>query len=351
MGRVKRRWAMWASAGTLLLSAACGGTGKPSTDAATGSDVAADTAAPRDAPIELAIADTHWPEVPADEPSGTFVAVGYQGRTIRSIDDGSSWTDDTHLEVDASSDLQLLRTVVWANGQFMAYGWRVMTSLDGKAWQDFGANPIDQWVGSVVYAQGLFVGVGGYGLRVSSSDGLTWQPHDLDSVPSATADALVYDSDGSGSFVSANSNGQRSYSTDGQTWTYSTGAAASLTTDLAVGNGVVVGTNAASVVVSDDGGVTWNDAAQLGVPAQVLIFAQGHFTVIGAAHVFTSADGRSWSDHSVVGLHGTAIAFGHGTYVLLTDDGFRRSPDAIGWGAPLGSPSTATLVGLTFGSS
>jgi hypothetical protein len=338
-----------ASAGTLLFWAACGKSGKPPADAATGSDVAGDTA-PRDAPIELAIADVQLPEVPADEPAGTFVAVGYQGRRIRSIDDGRSWTDDTSLEVDASSDLQLLRTVIWANGQFMAYGWRVMSSPDGKTWQDFGANAIDQWVGSVVYAQGLFVGVGGYGLRVSSPDGLTWQGHDLDTVPSATADALVYDPDGNGSFVSANSNGQRSISTDGQTWTYSTGAAATPTTDLAVGNGVVVGTNATGVVVSDDGGVTWNDAAQLGVPAQLLIFAQGHFTVIGAAHVFTSTDGRSWSDHSVAGLHGAAIAFGHGTYVLLTDDGFRHSTDGIGWGAPLASPSTATLVGLTFGS-
>jgi hypothetical protein len=315
-----------------------------------GSDATGGQGALHDAGFDLAIADVNWPDVPADEPAGTFVAVGYQGRRIRSLDDGATWTDDTSLPLDGSSDGELLRTVIWANHQFMAYGWRVMTSPDGKTWQDFGLNAINQWVGSIVYAQGGFVAVGGYGLRVSSPDGLTWQSHDIDTVPSATADALVYDPDGSGSFVSANSNGQRSHSPDGQTWTYCTGATATLTTDLAVGNGVVVGINATSVVVSADGGLTWSDAAQLGVPAQALIFAQGRFTVIGASHVFTSVDGTSWSDHPVSGLHGLALAFGHGTYLLLTEAGFRRSADALGWAAPLGSPSTTGLVWLTFGS-
>jgi hypothetical protein len=351
------RSAAVASAAAFLFLSGCSATVRVLSDGSAGADGSVTDGAPKDGPPAAdAQKDIDWPDAPPTEPPGTFVAVGYGARRIRSTD-GKTWTDDVSLEYDASvgtdaagNDTALLWTVIWAEQQFMAFGWRVMTSSDGEVWQDYGVNALDQWLGAVVFAKGLFVGVGGYGVRVSSTDGLTWQRHDLDTVAVYAPDGLVYDPSGTGTFVSANFSGQRSVSTDGMTWTYSTGALATMTTDLAVGNGIVVGTSATSVVVSSDGGLTWTDAAQLAQPAKALIFADGHFTVISAGHAFTSVDGQAWIDHPIKGLDGTAVAHGHGTYVMLSPAGIRRSPDGLEWEGPLASPSTNGLVWVTFGS-
>ena len=42
------------------------------------------------------------------DPPGIFVAVGYGGRTVRSIDDGATWIDDDSIVAQGGDDKNLL---------------------------------------------------------------------------------------------------------------------------------------------------------------------------------------------------------------------------------------------------
>jgi hypothetical protein len=282
----------------------------------------------------------------APQPGGVFVAVGYGGRRVRSLDDGQTWVDDASLEPMGGDDMALLRTVAHGDPGFVALGWRSMTSPDGQAWNDHGAN-IGQWIGAVTFATGQFVAVGGYGLRAVSNDGVTWQNHSIDTVATHPGDGLVFGDVLGGRFVSANDQGKRSVSSDGTTWAYAAGADATATTHLAFGNGLFLGVGGTDVVTSPDG-QTWASAAPLPQAASAIVFGGDHFTVIAPGHVFTSKDGGSWDDHPVDGLDADAIAYGHGAYVLVRGSARRRSADGIAWDAPVddgGNPFTWVTYG------
>lgn len=288
----------------------------------------------------------------ANDGPGIFVAVGYGGRRIRSIDDGRTWIDDQSLAAHGGDDNDLLRTVVYGAGHFVALGWRAMDSQDAHMWTDHGAN-IGQWIGASVFAKGTFVAVGGYGLHAVSADGITWDRHDTGTVAAHTHDGLAFGDVAGGRFVMANDDGHRSYSGDGKTWTDASGAAATKSTEIAFGNGLFVGLADTAVVASSDGGATFSDAATLGMACQGLVFAQGHFTALAQGHVFTSANGSQWTDHTVAGISGGAIAYGHGTYVTLQASKRRRSTDGITWEPPVSDDSgdANSLETITFGAS
>ena len=285
---------------------------------------------------------------------GVFVAVGSGGRRARSLDDGKTWVDDASLVASGGDDSDLLRTVAWGGGQFIALGYRVMTSPDGKTWHDYGVNAVNQWFGAVLFANGMYVGQGGYGMRATSPDGVTWTDHGIDADTTAAhpADGLVYTSDSGGQFVAVNDNGMRSYSTDGKTWAFSTGVTTVKTVHLAVGNGIAVGVGTAQVVVSTDGGATWSTSAQLGASTGGIVFAQGQFTATAAGHVYVSTDGTKWTDHAMANFNGQQITYGHGTYVNVDANGnLNRSTDGITWTAGTAASSSNGFVTVTFGPS
>jgi hypothetical protein len=285
---------------------------------------------------------------PLTESPGTFVAVGYGGRRTRSLDDGLTWIDDVALAANGTDDQTLLRAVGWGEQGFLAVGYRVMASADGKTWEDRGAT-LNQWLGSVVRARGLFVAVGGFGLRVSSADGVTWQRNGIDNIASHAGSGLVFTEQAGGRFVSANDNGARSSSPDGVRWTYSTGAEASKSTLLAFGNGLGVGVGGADVVISADGGATWTAAPALSVAAESLVFARGHFTAVAVGHVLTSTDARTWTDQAVAGIGGNSLAYGHGAYVLVDNTGgLKRSTDSTTW-TPVLARGNNGFSWVTFG--
>jgi hypothetical protein len=289
------------------------------------------------------------PDVQASDPPGIFVAVGYGARTVRSTDDGATWIDDKSLVPQGGDDKYLLRTVVWGNHEFVALGWRVMKSPDGSAWDDKG-EIIGQWIGSAVYVKSGYVAIGGYGLRVTSADALTFQHHDIDTIASHAHDGLVFGDDHGGRFVAANDDGKRTFSTDGKTWMAGTGAATIKTSEVAFGNGVFLGVGGRDVVVSKDGGATWTTGGQLPQAGQGLVFAQGHFTALANGHVFTSVDGSTWDDHAVKGITGGGLAYGHGTYVSVQGTTRRRSKDGLAWDPPV-MGGTNALEWVTFGPS
>lgn len=329
-----------------------GGSGKAGSSGAAGSNGGGGHGATADAAADVGgptTQDASSDGPGANEGPGVFVAVGTGGRRIRSTDYGVTWTDDVALETNGGDDMDALRAVVWGNGQFVAIGYHTITSPDGKTWTDHGVNAIQQWIGGIVYAQGIYVGMGGFGMRATSTDGIAWQDHSIDTTASHTGDGIVFDT-AHGRFVAVNDNGQRSSSPNGSTWTYSTGVTSTITSEVAAGNGVVVSLGGKAVVLSSDGGMTWTAAATLGTTCQGLIFAQGHFSALANGHVFTSTDGKTWTDHASANAYMGEIAYGHGTYVLLNSFNFSHSTDGLTWSATVTVPGTANyLQWIAFG--
>jgi hypothetical protein len=83
------------------------------------------------------------------------VAVGYSGRRIRSTDLGLTWTDDQTLENNGGDDPDLFRAVPFGNDVFVAAGWKIFTSPDGKTWQEHTSNAASQWLAVSGSPQGL----------------------------------------------------------------------------------------------------------------------------------------------------------------------------------------------------
>jgi hypothetical protein len=287
----------------------------------------------------------------ATSATGVFVAVGYGGRRLRSVDDGKTWIDDQSLEPDGGGDDQeLLRTVAFGDGIFLAAGWQTLTSPDAATWGPV-TNPHTNWFGALTYANSTWVAVGGYGMRLTSPDGVTWTDHSIDTIASHPHGCLTVATAPTTAFVACNDMGQRSYALDGATWKYSTGATGVMSSQVTFGNGVVVGTDGTTMVLSQDAGATWSQAATLDVAGGGMVFAQGHFTILATDVVYTSNDGTTWTKHAATGIRPGALAFGHGTYVAIVNGHqFQRSSDGLAWDAPVKDTSTVnSLEWVTFG--
>ena len=296
--------------------------------------------------------DAHADAPSSSDPPGVFVAVGYGGRRLRSTDDGRTWTDDQSLEASGGDDQDLLRTVAFADGVFLAAGWQALSSPDGKMWTAL--PPTKQnWFGALAHAESTWVGVGGYGMRVTSTDGTTWTDHAVDTTAAHPHGCLTVAGGAGGAspvFVACNDGGARSWSADGATWSYATGASGVTSSQVVAGAGVVVGVDGAQVVLSHDDGHSWAAAATLDSPGGGLVFAQGHFTYLGTGAVYTSTDGASWQKHAAPGVSPAALAFGHGTYVAVQAHAWQRLVDGVAWEAVVADPSKDNaLEWVTFG--
>ncbi len=311
----------------------------PQPDATANDSASSTDAAASDSDIKDSASDAAVP--------GVFLAVGYGGRRVRSLDDGVTWMDDQQLEASGGDDQENLRVVVWGANQFVALGWRVMTSPDGKTWNDLGTTPLGNWIGGATYANAQFVGVGGYGLRDVSANATSWTSESIDTVATHAYDGVVWGSVSGGMFVSANDSGARSYSTDGTKWKYSTSLSGTSSTHLAFGAGAFVGIGGTAVVTSADG-ISWVAAATLSAAPGSVIFATGHFTAVADGHVYTSNDGTAWTDNVSSTASAGQIAYGDGTYVWVNGVSPRRSTDGIHW-TTVTETSTNALNSVTFG--
>lgn len=285
---------------------------------------------------------------PQAEGPGVFVAVGYGGRRVRSTDDGLTWTDDVSLVPQGGDDDNLLRTIVYGDGKFVALGYRAVVSVDGKTWLAPTA-PFGQWIGAAAWETNKgFVAVGGYGLHATSRDGRTWSDHAFDTVASHCKHGIAF---GGGRFVSVNDDGARATSVDGVTWTKSQGVAGAVkTTGVAFGNGVFVAVGETSAVRSTDGGLTFSSPAALSSSAAGIVFAQGHFTALSSGRVFTSPDGVVWTAKPSADARRGTVAYGHGTYVSIAEGGgIQRSSDGVVWSAPKTLSGANALEAIAFG--
>ncbi len=142
-----------------------------------------------------------------------FVAVGYAGRRVRSVDLGLTWTDDTSLG-GGGDDENLLRAVAFGHDVFVAVGWKILTSADGRSgtWTDRTLTG-QQWLGGIAFGNNRFVATGGYGSSAYSTDGLGWAVGGALSTEASRSLAF-----GGNIFISATDAGHWWTSTDGSRW-------------------------------------------------------------------------------------------------------------------------------------
>jgi hypothetical protein len=281
---------------------------------------------------------------PPDGGQGAFVAVGYGGRRVRSLDDGRTWTDDQWLVAQGGDDPYLLRAVAFGGGQFVAVGWRVMTSPDAKTWTDHGT--MSQWLGGLSQDQGLWVAAGGYGRRAHSADGVLWMdvPYDGETRAFRT---LTYDPI-SVRWIATGDNGLKMSTGDGLLWDAGAGGAAAGAQSVAAGGGWAVSLDGTNASVSSNGGESW--AMGGAAAASNVTWIASSFVAVGSGEALTSLDGAQWTSHPVQGVRG-AIACHDTTCVIVGDSAAWRSTD-IGqtWQpATASSASTQWITAVTWG--
>ena len=151
-------------------------------------------------------------------PSGelTWVAVGYAGRRIRSVDLGKTWQNDQTLGGGVDDEF-LLRGVGFAKGLFVALGYQIHSSKDGITWQRE-TNPQHQWLQGIVFPADRFVATGGYGYSAYSLDGHDWKVGG-DLMTEASRSLAL----GGGVCMTATDAGNWWRSTDGMNWTKESG--------------------------------------------------------------------------------------------------------------------------------
>ncbi len=216
-----------------------------------------------------------------------IVTAGYGGRRMRSLDLGVTWIDGIRDDPNGGDDMNLLRAITYAEGLFVAVGWRIHTSTDGSTWEEHTLSG-QQWCGGLAYGNGRFVCTGGCGNTYRSTDGLTWE-----AAGNATTGGCMH---------------MRS---------------------LAFGNGVFVAAGDNGLVNTTSDGMDWNASAS---DEQVnnVIFRDGEFIAsgVGGFHK-TSPDGVTWTQQ--VG-DANMESFGHGVYVRGRWKGIiERSTDAVAW--------------------
>lgn len=234
-----------------------------------------------------------------------IVTAGYGGRRMRSLDLGLSWIDHVEDDPDGGDDQNLLRDVTFADGLFVAVGWRIHTTSDGVTWDERTVSG-QQWCGGVAYGNGRFLCVGGCGNSYRSSDGITWE-----AAGNATSGGCMHMRSlafGNGVFVSAGDNGLVNRTTDGEDWE-------AVATDEGIDrvifrDGQFIGHagGGGSHKTSDDG-VTWTDQA-----GDAQMEAMGHGVYLRGqwkGSIERSTDGTSWTNVlDDDGNHLTSFAFG-----------------------------------------
>lgn len=251
--------------------------------------------------------------------------IGYGGMRYRS-DDGFTWTDGVHDTVQGGDDPYLLRDVVGGNGRVVAAGWKVKHSTDAKTWVDDPSK--GQWFGGLTYAKGLFVGAGGWGRRSWSDDGITW--HDVDDTRTSAYRTMAYGSVSGGRWAAVGDKGMAAYSSDGKTWTTSTGDVTTGISDIAFGNGVFVALGSGVLSRSTDGGASWQKQAASLPGAEAIVYGPDGFYVMGGGNGWTSSDGANWTKKG--NAPGGTLAYGNGAYVAVNFQGnTHRSTDGAKW--------------------
>lgn len=287
-------------------------------------------------PEPLAIADD-WIDIAYSE--GRFIANGPY--TMAVSGDGIVWTNTvavTNLDPNVS-----LRSITYGKGLYVAGGdYRTLwVSGDGLTW----SNPVPQLnvqpyvaeMNDVLYANGLFVAVGGFrGSILTSSNGVQWKLTDVvtDESESVYLQSVAF---GNGRYVAV-ANTRAAVSTNGWDWASVSLEWPTYLFGIAFGDGGFVATGPDAFWRSTDGTNWLRGAPHDGSPKRVT-FGAGYFVAVtgtrgfGQSHddlIWISPDGMHWTRrHSNTSRGLTSVAFGNGSFVAVGESGAILQSDPL----------------------
>jgi hypothetical protein len=306
---------------------------------------------------------------PAPTTVPMFVAIGHEGRTTISCDDGATWvanaSDDDALKcfnpTDCDHNGHAGRGIAFVDGVFVAnFGWgqpgTIRRSVDGVVWGkvDEGSN-----FASMVTGNGRTIAISG-APKISTDDGKTWTQ--------GTAPGIGARRGGFGAklFVMVDDGPKAVTSSDGMAWDAVTTLPTTCGKDIQWAGGIGEAGSAPSKVIviasgdgvvcsSPDGGVQWTSTKIASGIGGRLVQLGGDVFVWGNTNeaspkpaMFRSSDGVTWTTHLTsltgggnangppigpvaVSPKGTFVAANDGWQVWYEKQHFYRSADGIVW--------------------
>ncbi|HWE93022.1 MAG TPA: hypothetical protein VG269_03545 [Tepidisphaeraceae bacterium] len=238
---------------------------------------------------------------PPKAPGGIYVAVGYGGRRIRSLD-GFHWDNDTQWSDKAADNDDVLFNIAYGKGRFVAVGGsgvgHVLTTVDGKSWRET-AKPRGR-VATVAFGDGRFV-AGHDGEFLVSPDGESWETGGkLDFRGGIHFRKSAF---GNGVFVIVGDCDPewKSPRVSCRCSTHDGKSAASFDVDTPTARAIAFGAER-FVVVGPDGlressadGKRWeHQQKEAGEDFDGVVWTGRQFLVTGGKHAYTSPDGVQW---------------------------------------------------------
>jgi hypothetical protein len=253
-----------------------------------------------------------------------------------------------------------LQNAVFANGLFVAVGYEgsIVTSVDGTNWSAQNSGTLDSLY-TITHGAGLFVAAGNRGALTVSEDGYTWTP-----INSGTANPLFGSTYGDGKWVVAGGSNIL-VSVNGFQWVNqrSPFLPQAFLNTIAYGAGRFVGVGAGGYAVWSTNGLDWaRSDSPLGNHFS-MIYAGGQFLATGGGFVgfsetATSPDGVVWTSQALASFVSLIdVQYGNGRYLaaglFLTfppPDGLEflfESTDGLEW-TLRSLPAPRPIVGLTY---
>jgi photosystem II stability/assembly factor-like uncharacterized protein len=284
---------------------------------------------------------------PSSSPiSGVFVGVGQYGKEVRSIDNGTSWDNET------CQILTDLDGVTSGNNTFVAVGesGKIVRSTDnGSSFSTvspyYGGNSY-----GVTFGNNTFVGVSNAGRTGRSTDNGT--SFSLVNPPTAyTLNGVTF---GNNTFVEVGLSGRILRSTDnGSSWNNSTSPITTPLYGATFGNDTFVAVGSGGKIVrSTDNGTSFDNATNTSSLLYGVTFGNNTFVGVGQnGEIVRSTDnGATWNDAiSPITTTLFGVTFGNDTFVAVGASGkiVRSTDDGSSWDNST-STITTDLKGVTF---
>jgi len=287
---------------------------------------------------------------PSSSPiSGVFVGVGQYGKEVRSIDNGTSWDNET------CQILTDLYGVTYGNDTFVAVGasGKIVKSTDNaSSWNDPNSG-ISQNLNGVTFGNNTFVAVGDSGTIVRSANyGSSW--NNPNSGISQNLNRVTF---GNNTFVAVGQSGKILRSTgDGSSWNNSTsGLPASSSYNL---NGVTFGNDtfvavgqSGKIVRSTDNGSSFDNATNSSSHLYGVSFGNNTFVAVGQSGTIlrSSDNGSTWNNATNSSSHLYGVTFGNNAFVAVGSGGkiVRSTDDGSSWNNAT-DQITTDIKGVTF---
>ena len=278
--------------------------------------------------------------------SAGFVATGSRSTATAFSKNGVSWTEKSLKStqtIDNITDLQFL------NKEYVAVGHGFMTSLDGVAWRK--ENETEDF-SRISYGNGKYVGIGrgnNYQSVVkTSNDGVTWQLQTVNVIDYFSPADISF---GNGKFVIVSYDGSILYSVDGANWTQATSGVTSSLNSVVYANGRFIAAGDFGTILSSIDGKNWSKAdsglSSSDNYSSLTDLAVGNGQVIGVGFarvgkypnmsysgaILSSSDGINWtSRQSGTTKDLTGVCYGNGRFVAIGDEGtVLSSTDGATW--------------------